>query len=163
MHLRGLTALIGCWLLCTTAFAVETPLLYDFAPGGNAAGHPSYDGERGFGFEVDAPTRKFSVRLPEGNYRVTLDLGGKRHRTHARVLAEQRRLMLETDVVDEVQKRSFIVNVRTAELAAVPGECHRWHQGRPQAARTRQRHLGRQAHARVCRRCARGRGAHRAV
>ena len=107
-------------LLLTSSTLGATPALdFDFTKGGNAAGHPSYDGERGFGFEVDAPT-KFSVRLPEGNYRVTLDLGGRRHRTHARVLAEQRRLMLEMDVIDEVKKRSFIVNVRTAELAPLP-------------------------------------------
>jgi lysophospholipase L1-like esterase len=117
--MKRLSVLFSGLLLTSSTLGATPALDFKFTKGGNAAGHPSYDGDRGFGFEVDAPT-KFSVRLLEGNYRVTVELGGKRPRTHARVLAEQRRLMLEADVVDEFQKRSFIVNVRTAELAPLP-------------------------------------------
>ena len=62
----------------------------------------------------DAPT-KFSVRLPEGNYRVTVRFEARRAttRTHA-FCAEQRRLMLEEVLARrQIVERSFIVNVRT--------------------------------------------------
>ena len=91
---------------------------FDFTGRGNAAGHPPYDESRGFGFEPDAPAR-FSVRLPEGNYRVTVSIGGERNQPRTRVLAEQRRLMLELDD-DDGKEHSFVVNVRTAALAPLP-------------------------------------------
>ena len=105
--------------MSSSTLGAPPPLEFVFSAGGNAAAHPVYDPERGFGFDTTDSTR-FSVRVPEGNHRVTVTLGGKRHRTHARVLAEQRRLMLETAVDDVVQERSFIVNVRTSELAPLP-------------------------------------------
>jgi lysophospholipase L1-like esterase len=119
MHMRGLTAFFGCCLLSTGAFALETPLLFDFTPGGNAAAHPVFDSERGFGFEP-GPTWKFSARVPEGNFRVTLKFSSSRKSVHARVLAEQRRLMLADFVVTRTIERSLVVNVRTAELAVLP-------------------------------------------
>jgi lysophospholipase L1-like esterase len=120
MNMRGLTAFLGCCLLCPTAFAEPTPLDFDFAPGGNASAHPPYDVQRGFGFEADAAA-KFSVRVPEGNYRVTVRLRADRKHASASVFAEQRRLMLEINSVPrKTIERSFIVNVRTAELAPLP-------------------------------------------
>jgi len=117
--LKGLPAL-GVWLWASsTAFGATNGLAFDFTARGNAAGHPLYDAERGFGFEADAPAR-FSVRLPEGNYRVTVRFGDSRKRAHARVLAEQRRLMLEDIAVTKAIERSFVVNVRTANLAPLP-------------------------------------------
>ncbi|HWN47042.1 MAG TPA: hypothetical protein VNM71_06775, partial [Steroidobacteraceae bacterium] len=83
------------------------------------AAHPSYDSGLGFGFETGVPW-KFSVRVPEGNFRVTLKFSASRKRTHARVLAEQRRLMIEDLTVHKAVERSFIVNVRTSELAPLP-------------------------------------------
>jgi len=117
--MRGLTALFGWPLLCASAFADQTPLTFDFAPGGNAAAHPSYDPGLGFGFEPGVPW-KFSVHVPEGNFRVVLKFSASRKRAHARVLAEQRRLMIEDLTVDKAVERSFIVNVRTADLAPLP-------------------------------------------
>lgn len=119
MHIRGLTAFFGCCLLCANAFAVEIPQSFDFRPGGNAAGRPAYDAERGFGFEPGA-FGGFSVRVPEGNYRVTLRFDRSRKLTNASVMAEQRRLMLEDIEVQKAVERSFIVNVRTADLAQLP-------------------------------------------
>ncbi|MEO8018906.1 MAG: rhamnogalacturonan acetylesterase [Pseudomonadota bacterium] len=96
-------------------------MAFDFAPGGNASTHPVYDAERGFGFEGDA-SGKFSVRLPAGNYRVSVRLGGQRTIAYTTVHAEQRRLMLERveTARDQTVDRSFIVNVRTADLAPLP-------------------------------------------
>ena len=110
--------LFSGFLLASSTVGTAGPLVFDFRPGGNAAGHPAYDAGRGFGFESNAPTR-FSVRVPEGNYRVTVHFDGSRRHSHARVLAEQRRLMLE-DVADKKLERSFVVNVRTADIGPLP-------------------------------------------
>ena len=116
-----MTAAGAPWLLVlVTSIASAAPLRFDFAPGGNAHGHPAYDADRGFGFEPGSAAR-FSVRVPEGNYRVSVRLGGTSAGTTT-LLAEQRRLVIEnlrtparkyTDV-------GFIVNVRTAALATPP-------------------------------------------
>ncbi len=119
MNMRGLTAVVGCCLLCRTAFAAPVSFDFDFSAHGNAAGHPVFNAARGFGFEPDAPA-KFSVRVPEGNYRVTLRFPASRNRTEIRVLAEQRRLMLVDTAVDGPLERSFIVNVRTPDLPKLP-------------------------------------------
>ena len=89
-----------------------------------AAGHVTvaagsrYDPDRGYGWE-DAG--RFSLRLPEGNYRVTLVLGGGRA-SETTVKAESRRLMLEAVHTprDKTITRSFVVNVRTASLGELP-------------------------------------------
>jgi lysophospholipase L1-like esterase len=119
MHFRGLTALFGCCLLCTGAVCAHTPLHFVFTPGGNVAGHPSYDSRLGFGFEPGVRW-KFSVRVAEGNFRVKLNFSASRKHAHVRVLAEQRRLMIEDLIVDKAVERSLIVNVRTADLAPLP-------------------------------------------
>jgi lysophospholipase L1-like esterase len=117
--MKGFLALLCCFLASSSTFGAANGLDFDFTTGGNAAGHPAYDAERGFGFEPEAPPR-FSVRVPEGNYRVTVRFSGSRKRTYARILAEQRRLVLEDVAVDKKLERSFIVNVRTADLAPLP-------------------------------------------
>lgn len=108
-------------LLCLAALdASAAPLEFVFTPGGNAQGHPAYDPQSGFGFEPGSAAR-FSVRVPEGNYRVTLRLGGANAGVTT-LLAEQRRLMLEDlrTARRKTAERSFIVNVRTAALAPPP-------------------------------------------
>lgn len=87
-----------------------------------------YSRERGHGFEADAPRNAagqpffFSVDLPEGNYRVTATLGG-RDASDTTIKAELRRLQLDSLQLPagKTEARSFIVNVRTANIAAVPG------------------------------------------
>ncbi|MEO5774315.1 MAG: rhamnogalacturonan acetylesterase [Sphingomicrobium sp.] len=80
-----------------------------------AAGQ-AYDGR--FGFEPGAPTR-FSVAVPEGNYRVTARLGGAPSETT--FLAESRRLMLDRVKSGKaVVTRSFVVNVRQPGLVPPP-------------------------------------------
>jgi lysophospholipase L1-like esterase len=82
----------------------------------------------GFGFEGDAPTLFadsaggkpffFSFAAPEGNYKVTVTLGGDQASTTT-VKAELRRLMLETVTTPAggAVTKTFIVNVRTPNLA----------------------------------------------
>ncbi|NCT84169.1 MAG: rhamnogalacturonan acetylesterase [Comamonadaceae bacterium] len=87
-----------------------------------------YSRERGHGFEADAPRNAagqpvfFSVDLPEGNYRVTATLGG-RDASDTTIKAELRRLMLDGVQLPagRTETRSFIVNLRTAQIAAAPG------------------------------------------
>ena len=61
----------------------------------------------------------FSVKLPEGNYRVHLVLGGKGIDATTTVKAELRRLMLEkfTPLPVTQTERDFIVNLRTPKIS----------------------------------------------
>ena len=72
--MKGFSVLFSGLLLSSSTLGAPPPLEFDFSEGGNAAGHPAYDPERGFGFDTDAT--RFSVRVPEGNYRVTLRFDG---------------------------------------------------------------------------------------
>jgi lysophospholipase L1-like esterase len=103
---------------CPTAFGAPS-FDFDFTPGGNAAGGPAYTRVRGFGFEP-ANGHQFSVRVPEGNYAVTLRFAESREPRIVNVLAEQRRLMLENVPVGMATERTILVNVRVPELAALP-------------------------------------------
>jgi lysophospholipase L1-like esterase len=82
-----------------------------------------YSEAAGFGYEpVDTPGPKlFSVALPEGNYRVTVDLGGQAA-SDTTVKAESRRLMLESIRTEagRVRREVFVVNVRTPVLKPPP-------------------------------------------
>jgi len=96
-------------LFLTPGVLVASPLTFDLAPGGNGAGHPAYDESTGFGFDP-GPAERFSVRVPEGNYRVSLVFDG---RTGTAVYAEQRRFC-------GTEPGSFVVNVRTPALGDLP-------------------------------------------
>src|SRR5215204_3107709 len=90
-----------------------------------------YSKEKGFGFEPAADVTcagisctsdkpfYFSVAVPEGNYRVMIKFGDKRHPTSTVVKAELRRLMSED--VDtkpgDFAARTFVVNVRTPVIS----------------------------------------------
>lgn len=77
-----------------------------------------YSAEAGFGFE---PSGLFSVKVPEGNYRVTVELGAGAA-SDTTVKAESRRLMLESVRVPagRIETRTFIVNVRNSTMTAPP-------------------------------------------
>ncbi|WP_432378211.1 rhamnogalacturonan acetylesterase [Duganella sp. P38] len=98
-----------------------------------------YSSARGFGFEPGAAVRIaadngrpayltsdrpffFSADLPEGNYNVTVTLGGAQAATTT-VKAELRRLMLEqvATAPGATVTRSFTVNIRTPRIPAVGG------------------------------------------
>src|SRR6185503_10546899 len=92
-------------LFLTPGVLTAAPQAFDFSPGGNVGSHALIDAATGFGFEPGVPGR-FSVRLVEGNYRVTLRYAKGREPL---VYAEQRRLLGRAP-------RSVIVNVRTPDL-----------------------------------------------
>jgi lysophospholipase L1-like esterase len=102
------------------------------APAGNAApfkfdckvlSTTLYTDELGYGFEPgsrDKPPFYFSVKVPEeGNYKVTVTLGGRDSESITTVKAELRRLMLEQvhTAAGRFATRSFIVNTRTPRIA----------------------------------------------
>ncbi len=78
-----------------------------------------YDGTSG---HEPGERRLFSVKLPEGNYRVTVTLGDPKRASVTTIKAESRRLMLNAVAVprDGSVTRSFVVNVRTPALAPPP-------------------------------------------
>lgn len=88
-----------------------------------------YTAERGHGFDFNtspaaAPSTEpshpfyFSIAVPEGNHRVTLEFGDARAASDTTVKAESRQLFLErvTTRPGEFVTRTFIVNVRTPHL-----------------------------------------------
>jgi lysophospholipase L1-like esterase len=116
------TAAFSALLASAATFAGATvPMTFDFTAHGNAANHTAYEAERGFGYESGAGA-EFSVRLPEGNYRVTIKLAARRPATPTTVRAEQRRLMLEDIAAGRGRfiERTFVVNVRTPALDELP-------------------------------------------
>ena len=70
----------------------EPPLKFQFGPKGNVRDQDTYDATRGYGFEPAASdTSRFSVRVAEGNYRVTVRLGASDRASQTSVAAETRR------------------------------------------------------------------------
>ncbi|WP_423607045.1 rhamnogalacturonan acetylesterase [Sphingomonas sp. MS122] len=106
--------------LALPAAAQTARFAFDRAAEGHVLVAPDarYDAARGYGWE-DAG--RFSVKLPEGNYRVTLVLGGKQA-AETTVKAEARRLMLEAvrTPAGRTVTRSFVVNIRTPQLPPPP-------------------------------------------
>ena len=130
--MKRLSLLLAAGLLAAPAWAADT-WRFSFA-GSPAAGEVAvtsdlaYNRERGHGYEASATRNAagqpyfFSVDLPEGNYRVTATLGGV-EASDTTIKAELRRLMLDGLQLPAgaSTERSFIVNVRTARIPAVPG------------------------------------------
>ena len=74
--------------------------------------------QTGYGYDVLAmPTKKsispfyFSVKVPDGNYKVTVVLGSKRKAAQTVVRAESRRLFVENAVT---KKGKFILTVSSS-------------------------------------------------
>jgi lysophospholipase L1-like esterase len=79
-----------------------------------------YSAETGFGFEPNTNTAAgapflFSVKLPEGNYAVTITFGGDAKTSLNTVKAEQRRLMLEK--IPGGETRTFIAHLHTPKIS----------------------------------------------
>jgi lysophospholipase L1-like esterase len=144
-------ATIGlCCLTLAAARAAEaTTWKFDFGPGAVAPGYTpvlpatAYSDQLGYGFDFgsavtgvdrggDDPLRgdfvssdrpfMFSVKLPEGNYRVTVTLGDTGGASATTVKAESRRLMLEqlTTAPGEFATRTFVVNLRNTAVPPPP-------------------------------------------
>lgn len=139
-HLRCLAAgvslsvIVAALVAADPAAGAQTSFKFVFgdkAKGGWRQVSPTnlYSAESGFGFEpgaeISAPAGGnyvasdkpfyFSVKVPEGNYRVTAAFGDGPIESVVTVKAELRRLMLEKIVVapGKTVSRDFIVNLRT--------------------------------------------------
>ena len=104
---------------------------YEFYFGENATTNIAYNETIGYGFDFNSAHQVilykdgftapnpvyFSVKLPEGNYKVTLVLGNNQNTSTTTVKAESRRLMLNGIVTNnESTTKSFMVNVRSSKI-----------------------------------------------
>lgn len=86
---------------------------------------PAYSDAKGYGYDVlPAPSKKnvtnpfyFSVKVPDGNYKVRVTLGGKRA-AETTVRAESRRLMVENVVTKKGKTATyeFVVSKRSPQI-----------------------------------------------
>lgn len=140
LSLYSIAAVFGCAfsLVCVTSVGAQEKTDFKFAFGMAAAPGiipvwPTnfYSSTAGYGFEPGARVTVsgggitstnpfyFSVKLPEGNYRVTVTLGDATNASRTSIKAELRRLMLYhvQTAPGQFVTRSFIVNLRTPEIA----------------------------------------------
>lgn len=87
---------------------------------------PRYSEETGYGFDrIDSPSQGsnkpfyFSVRVPDGNYRVTVKLGSKKQNGNTTVRGESRRLFIEnvSTKKGECIEESFTINKRSPHIS----------------------------------------------
>ncbi|MCC9165804.1 GDSL-type esterase/lipase family protein [Pontibacter harenae] len=131
--------------LTSVGFAQSTSYKFDFGAGKVAKGFTKissqdvYTDEIGYGFDngtkvqdVDRggkdPLKRdfvtstepfyFSVKVPEGNYKVTLTLGDRKGDTRTTVKAESRRLMLEDLQTErgQFETKTFIVHIKDRKI-----------------------------------------------
>ena len=141
----GVLSVYATVLLSAISAEAKPALRYDFGSGDTAEGYIAvsadtvYTAERGYGFEpggtIQAIDRDrgdalksdfvtsdepffYSVKLPEGNYRVTMTLGDAKGASNTTVKAELRRLMLEKvqTAPRQFQTQTIIVNIRTPDI-----------------------------------------------
>ncbi len=86
---------------------------------------PVYSDAAGYGYDIlAAPEKKskapfyFSVKVPDGNYKVTVELGAKKKAGNTTVRAEGRRLMVENAKTKkgELVTYQFVVNKRSPKI-----------------------------------------------
>jgi lysophospholipase L1-like esterase len=151
--LSGVMAVLGVVILAGPVYGQsQTSFKFDFGAGKAAPGYVRvgpdmfYTPERGYGFEPGAVVTTvdrggedplhagfctsdkpflFSVKVPEGNYRVTVILGDAAGESTTTIKAELRRLMVEQahTVKGQFVTRSFTVNIRVPQIAG-GGEVH---------------------------------------
>lgn len=108
--------LLGLGLSATAQTGTKTYLLDEA---------PRYSEETGYGYDLVAPPTKdskspffFSVRVPDGNYKVTVRLGSRKQAGITTVRAESRRLFIESVPTKKKEfiERTFIVNKRNTHI-----------------------------------------------
>lgn len=104
----------------TSTVVYQEEVGYGFEPGAKLE---AFDRSSGSALLSDGVTSQtpfyFSVKLPEGNYEITVSLGDAAVDTTTTVKAELRRLVLENvrTKSGEFSRRRFLVNVRRPELS----------------------------------------------
>lgn len=117
MKNRFITAITG--VLCTICISAEAQV-FDMTKT-----QPVYTDSIGYGYDV-IPAPKaggktpfyFSVKVPDGNYKVTVTLGSKKRAGQTVVRAESRRLFVENACTEkgDFKTYSFIVNKRSPQI-----------------------------------------------
>ena len=143
----GSLATLVCVGISSTAIAqTQTDLKFQFAPGKVAPGYTqvaadtAYNADQGYGFEPGSKVKSvdeggddplhagfvtsdkpfyFSIKLPEGNYNVTLTLGDAKGTSDTTVKAELRRLMLQgvRTASGQIVTRTIVVNLRQPKIS----------------------------------------------
>jgi lysophospholipase L1-like esterase len=130
IHTLANEVVIG--LMAATLARPEAPVPTRFSFGasaGRARGTrvtpgQTYEDERGFGFEPGGQSSRFSVRVPEeGNYRVSVTVGGLPTASRTTIRAELRRLMVERidTLPGRLETATFLVNTRTPVIRPAGG------------------------------------------
>ena len=108
--------LLALWACCPLLASAQS---FDFDL---TQPQPIYSDETGYGYDIlPAPSKNskepfyFSVKVPDGNYRVMVELGSKKKAASTTVRAESRRLYAENIVTakGKTQVVEFAVNKRT--------------------------------------------------
>lgn len=119
------------FVFCITGLLAANAQDFDFDL---TQSQPKYEEGKGYGWDMlayaKAPTAKelktvfagpvfFSVKVPDGNYKVTVTLGSKRKAANTVVRAENRRLFVEATPTRKGEYRTytFIVNKRTPYIS----------------------------------------------
>ena len=116
--------------LCSSLWALTLALGLSAQTFDLTAPQPEYSSSTGYGYdlstrqaEVDARRTTpvpfyFSVRVPDGNYRVCVTLGSSRRAASTAVRAESRRLLLEETATAKggFQTFTFLVNKRSPRI-----------------------------------------------
>ena len=118
-------------LLCATAAYAQEVYRFDFT-GKHRRGYVTvdaskvYDDVSGYGFDFGQHPQSdgkspffFSVKVPDGNYKVTVKLGSENSAGETTVRAESRRLFIEREktAAGKFKKETFIVNKRNTHIA----------------------------------------------
>ena len=118
-------------VFCITGLLTANAQVFDFDL---TQAQPKYNEGKGYGWDMlvytKAPTAKelktvfsgpayFSVKVPDGNYKVTVTLGSKRKVANTVVRAENRRLFVEATSTrkGEYKTYTFIVNKRSPYIS----------------------------------------------
>ena len=117
-------SILSFFVLCAVVATAQT-MSYDLTKQ-----QPVYSEVVGYGYDVvEAPTAKsvspfyFSVKVPDGNYRVSVRLGSKKREGETTVRAESRRMIIEKCVTKKGEFRdfSFVINRRCVEIPSFKG------------------------------------------
>ena len=126
----------GCLLSQPAPAPPQTSFKFDFGPGKAPDGYTKvpadliYSDQTGFGFDFGSKPVGvergepilFSVKVPEGNYRITVTLGDSQAETRTTIRTEAGHLMAANIVTapGKFVTRSFIANVRRPTLPTPP-------------------------------------------
>lgn len=112
-------SILSLLVFCAVATTAQT-VSYDLTKP-----QPMYSEAVGYGYDVvEAPMAKsvspfyFSVKVPDGNYRVSVRLGSKKRWGETTVRAESRRMIIEKCVTKKGEFRdfSFVINKRCVDI-----------------------------------------------